>query len=1190
MRRRSAAWGHLRWPGPFFFCVLALCLSACNDEQSEFPPDGAELRLEPGSSVTGVDGVVVHAPAGALEQAIWVTISRVERPDGRPLPVELELAGPTYHIRTRDEMRFDRVPLVFELPLVEARPQEELAGAFLSRAAWRAGLEDTFTHDEDIWTPIDGRASADRQRLELDVWAMPDEGHTVALAHGRYFTHWTPEQIDALEDTLGREPSVRRQGLDDVDFYIICEGNAEAFCNDIVAHVRNLLREVHSDFRGHGYKEPRLKTKWLYSGTVYKFYLRRVEIGDGDDLCHFSSAKDQWGGPRGFYNAVFAKATVCVFDTERRGIRLFPGNFLPGERLHIEVGSNRYDYVVATGIGGLDALAQLGETLRVDPTVEATVIDGMLSVRPRGHRRLENLEAGYQGGGYLWWNRFDHYARFTLRHEYYHALQYSYGPTYRSLKQNTMMLEGTAVAAERSGDQMIRNPLRPLRVVDEPLYFDTWSANMHDYAAQDFFVFLGRRINASVAYLIPLWQRGGWLSDLEDFLRQDYSPGESFSLATAYWEWAKNQAIEKRVDIGHDFFGSAQRCTLRTNTDRVMFPTLSTSGALDPTASRPGTVTAIQARDDGTSVIVTTSGTYELPYPLEPGVGVGDSLAAGERLAQRWQFIPDKLVHRRLFDGAALTVDRTFGPLDTRVAEFVFGPYDGNREVELQALSRGTSLRTAFYDEREAGTSACHGRLATSEHRLVIPRGETRRIWIVAANTSSEESQTVSFSARFVDPGAPTVEITAPALGSTLLEARPFVAAARIGLSTSSATLRWYLGDELVWQGTVASNQTFFVEPFDKACPVGAGQRLRVVLEDERGLWADDEVSVEVNALGAQQRLAIEAAIGNTAPALLRASVLHVAMVPGGSGWRVPDIALQAELEQRQCITFDDLDATQFQWRRDGNGELVTTGVALRVEDSFFEVVNAVHQAAIVSVHHPRWPQLSNRVTLVPCNPYGLNLQGPTPPFLHGYPACPTVGFGEQLSARLFNAGYDVFINRRETDAAIFLQNQLDAIFNGSVPAFFPGDASGIAESMAHGRLAPMIYYLRWDLANAHTLGEARAVIRNRELQASIMMDDEKDALSFFLHATALLDVHLDFFSAAEVGGLDGWWLLEDTVTGTAISEAAITRVATVALDGFMTGFSYENPSHDINRATAVERGTQAAIVGSLMYASTLLP
>src|SRR5690606_39208867 len=127
---------------------------------------------------------------------------------------------------------------------------------------WRE-MVDTITHDDDLWTEIDGRLSEDGERLALDVWTMPEEGHVVGLAHGHYFTHWPPERIDALEDELGPEPGVRRQGLGDSDFHIVCEGDADAFCNDIVAHTRNLLREVHADFRAQGYREPRLKEVWF---------------------------------------------------------------------------------------------------------------------------------------------------------------------------------------------------------------------------------------------------------------------------------------------------------------------------------------------------------------------------------------------------------------------------------------------------------------------------------------------------------------------------------------------------------------------------------------------------------------------------------------------------------------------------------------------------------------------------------------------------------------------------------------------------------------------------------------------------------------------------------------------------------------------------------------------------------------
>ncbi len=146
--------------------------------------------------------------------------------------------------------------------------------------------------------------------------------------------------------------------------------------------------------------------------------------------------------------------------------------------------------------------------------------------------------------------------RSVLRHEYFHAIQYAYDSIYDPLWLGTavpenFIIEGTATAAEESLFTMKRASVIPfsLHPVDVPLTEESSNAvfqlagEQYEYKAQDFWVFLGEKNGWWLDYLIGLFERGAWVEDVV----QEFGDGEYLE---PYWDWAKNQVMEKTIDFG----------------------------------------------------------------------------------------------------------------------------------------------------------------------------------------------------------------------------------------------------------------------------------------------------------------------------------------------------------------------------------------------------------------------------------------------------------------------------------------------------------------------------------------------------------------------------------------------------------------------------------------------------------------
>jgi hypothetical protein len=134
-----------------------------------------------------------------------------------------------------------------------------------------------------------------------------------------------------------------------------------------------------------------------------------------------------------------------------------------------------------------------------------------------------------------------------LIHEYFHATQYGYPATfndYLGRQDDAWVIEGMAKAAEESYfvNEMVRSEVGgwvQLHDVDQPMeVVDT----LNEYFAQDFWVFHGQKNGQGLEYLQSYLAQGASTQMVATLL------GDGQFMA-GYWDWAKNQALEKTVNF-----------------------------------------------------------------------------------------------------------------------------------------------------------------------------------------------------------------------------------------------------------------------------------------------------------------------------------------------------------------------------------------------------------------------------------------------------------------------------------------------------------------------------------------------------------------------------------------------------------------------------------------------------------------
>lgn len=261
----------------------------------------------------------------------------------------------------------------------------------------------------------------------------------------------------------------------------------------------------------------------------------------------------------------------------------------------------------------------------------------------------------------------------TVRHEYFHATQYGYDPTFVGPGNSGWLrarwsIEGQAVLSQESDPTIERDNRNP-RNVDDTLFRSNWTGTAwtpgptSEYEAQDFWAWLAARYGeADLSFLVPFLEEGQEPEDVDAVLRNTYADYAYDGLASAYWDWARNQTFEKEVDIGDGVLGAP--CTFRTDSADAL----------------------VTVTHDGTADVV-------------------------QRLT-----VPPMTAFVVQFD-----VDATSGP---------------RAEVDLTVERVDPDLRIKFYDPADAGNTACWSDPELSEETAVAPAGGQAQRFALVANTS----------------------------------------------------------------------------------------------------------------------------------------------------------------------------------------------------------------------------------------------------------------------------------------------------------------------------------------------------------------------------------------------------------------------------------------------------------------------
>lgn len=176
----------------------------------------------------------------------------------------------------------------------------------------------------------------------------------------------------------------------------------------------------------------------------------------------------------------------------------------------------------------------------------------------------------------------------TIRHELFHAIQYAYSETKSlvlwGLTRHDWFIEGTATAAEFSyiddgpGDaSMFRSQHYPAYPIYESLRSDIRTdqsilgIETLKYAAQDFWVYVGRSAGLDMNYLIPILEHGPTLNNISAYLPTDVG-----ALGQAYWSWIKNATFERVIETDVMHIDEVAPCQLAKSivySDDVLIPT-----------------------------------------------------------------------------------------------------------------------------------------------------------------------------------------------------------------------------------------------------------------------------------------------------------------------------------------------------------------------------------------------------------------------------------------------------------------------------------------------------------------------------------------------------------------------------------------------------------------------------------------
>jgi hypothetical protein len=216
-----------------------------------------------------------------------------------------------------------------------------------------------------------------------------------------------------------------------------------------------------------------------------------------------------------------------------------------------------FDY---TGMGfNLPRLYRVPEAITWDKGI-ASVVPGpyLISIKPCSEHKGtlgQHLGATKKIWACISEAGFNEVVNDTIRHEYFHSTQYSY-PKILNGDNPAWFIESMASASENSNTTFSRSDLRGVRDIDLSLI-----GKPQRYLTEDFWIYLGIREGQGLIMMEQFLENGGKPSQVDQTL-QNMGLG---TFGAVYWDWAKNQAFEKQVNLGGN--NSSPTCGLSTNAE-----------------------------------------------------------------------------------------------------------------------------------------------------------------------------------------------------------------------------------------------------------------------------------------------------------------------------------------------------------------------------------------------------------------------------------------------------------------------------------------------------------------------------------------------------------------------------------------------------------------------------------------------
>ena len=292
-----------------------------------------EQALEPGGSVTGIDGVTLHAPEEALDEPVGVTIERTgHKQNDADVPEGLEAVGGTYKVSTVGTTEAGTGDgFYIELPIPDGVMREDLHVAYLVPPEWVIHQVDN--HDDHIEDPF-WEIAYGAWNEENDTWLAPtyyltDDGQTIQLAAGEHFDgeRRLPADPDSADvDDQGSMASL--ESNDEFPIWVKCKmwsNIAEniACTDEIQDEYVSILQEMRGSLLDAGFKQPALAEKnWPPFQVLtdeYRVYLKHEEVAP-------------FTCPGGYYLPKLKHLVVCITADDVGAVEYGDGEFTKGTR------------------------------------------------------------------------------------------------------------------------------------------------------------------------------------------------------------------------------------------------------------------------------------------------------------------------------------------------------------------------------------------------------------------------------------------------------------------------------------------------------------------------------------------------------------------------------------------------------------------------------------------------------------------------------------------------------------------------------------------------------------------------------------------------------------------------------------------------------------------------------------------